>query len=75
MNDLTPTAAAKSHSFRDLAPQFGKPVGWLRPETDRLFREAGGRAHSVFYRPVTLAKAESATGADTQDHERGGLTW
>lgn len=71
MNDLTPTPAPKTSSFRDLATQFGEPVNWLRTEIDRLFDDFGKPARSVFnFGPRGLAPVPALELADEESNYR-----
>lgn len=71
MNDLTPAPASKSHPFRDLATQFGEPVGWLRSEIDRLFEDFGRPARSMFaFGPRGLAPVPALELVDDEKRYR-----
>jgi HSP20 family protein len=73
MTDLTPAPVDKSNSVRDLATQFGEPVGWLRSGIDRLFDDFGKPSRSVFgFGPLALARAPPLAPVD--DERSHGLT-
>jgi HSP20 family protein len=71
MTNQTPEPVNKSHSFRDLATQFGEPVGCLRFVIDRLLDDSGKPARSVFgFGPRGLAPVPALEPVDDEKSYR-----